>query len=127
LGKLRSGVATPVARHDGARLRLLRVVPSIVTTPLAGRAIARFGTRPTAWGSLAVAGAGLPLLLLPSLACVLTGMVLVGVGTFFAQATATRFVGRAATGDRGPAGGGYLACAFRGGLAGPAGLGPRFH
>ena len=30
--------------------------PSIVTTLLAGRAVQRFGTRPTFWGSLAVAG-----------------------------------------------------------------------
>ena len=31
-------------------------LPSIVTTPLAGRAVHRFGTRPTFWASLAVAG-----------------------------------------------------------------------
>ncbi|MGH2667852.1 MAG: cytochrome c biogenesis CcdA family protein, partial [bacterium] len=37
------------------------------------------------WGGLLLAAAGLPLLLLPSLAAVLAGMVLVGVGTFFAQ------------------------------------------
>src|SRR5437667_12758204 len=37
-------------------------LPSIVTTPLAGRAVARFGTRPTFWGALSLAGAGLPLL-----------------------------------------------------------------
>ena len=46
----------------------------------------------------------------------LIGMVLVGVGTFFAQATATGFVGRAATSDRGSASGLYLACYFFGGL-----------
>jgi hypothetical protein len=38
------------------------------------------GIRPTLWGSLAIAGAGLPLLLLPNLAAVLLGMVLIGVG-----------------------------------------------
>ena len=32
-------------------------LPSVVTTLLAGKAVARFGTRPTIWGSLAVAGA----------------------------------------------------------------------
>jgi MFS transporter, YNFM family, putative membrane transport protein len=98
-------------------------LPSIVTTPLAGRAVRRFGTRPTFWGALAVAGAGLPLLLAPSLAAVLAGLVLVGVGTFLAQATATGFVGRAATGDRGSASGMYLACYFAGGLVGSAVLG----
>jgi predicted MFS family arabinose efflux permease len=72
-------------------------LPSIVTTPFAGRAVERFGTQPTFWGALALAGLGLPMLLLPSLFAVLTGLALVGVGTFFAQAAATGFVGRAAT------------------------------
>jgi predicted MFS family arabinose efflux permease len=98
-------------------------LPSILTTPLAGRAVQRFGTRPTFWLSLAIAGAGLPLLLLPNLPAVLLGLMLVGVGTFFAQATATGFVGRAATTDRGAASGIYLACYFAGGLVGSIVLG----
>ena len=57
---------------------------------------------------------------------VLIGMVLVGVGTFFAQACATGFVGRAATSDRGSASGLYLACYFFGGLIGSAVLGVIF-
>ena len=65
-------------------------------------------------------------LLLPSLAAVLLGMVLVGVGTFFAQATATGFASRAATADRGAASGIYLACYFAGGLVGTAILGQVF-
>jgi MFS family permease len=73
--------------------------------------------------SFALAGAGLPLLLLPSLLAVLTGMVLVGVGTFFAQAAATGFVGATATSERGSASGIYLACYFAGGMAGTAILG----
>ncbi len=89
-------------------------VPSIVTTPLAGKAVQRFGTQATVWASLAVAGVGLPLLVLPSLSAVLLGMVLVGVGTFFAQAAATGFVSRAATTDRGSASGMYLASLFHG-------------
>jgi predicted MFS family arabinose efflux permease len=101
-------------------------LPSILTTPLAGRAVKRFGTRATFWGALGVAGLGLPLMLLPSLAAVLAGMVLVGVGTFFAQATATGFVSRAATSDRGSASGLYLAFYFFGGLAGAAILGQLF-
>jgi YNFM family putative membrane transporter len=98
-------------------------LPSILTTPLAGRAVQRFGTRPTFWASLLVAGVGLPLLVLPNLASVLIGMALVGVGTFFAQACATGFVGRAATTDRGSASGLYLASYFFGGLIGSAVLG----
>ena len=101
-------------------------LPAIATTPLAGRAVKRFGTRATFWGSLAVAALGLPLMLSPSLAAVLAGMVLVGVGTFFAQATATGFVGRAATSDRGSASGLYLAFYFFGGLMGAALLGQLF-
>src|SRR2546426_243188 len=42
-------------------------LPSIVTTPLAGRPVERFGTQPTFWGALVIAGAGLPLRLLPQL------------------------------------------------------------
>jgi predicted MFS family arabinose efflux permease len=101
-------------------------LPSIVSTLLAGQAVRRFGTRPTLWVSLALAAVGLPLLLLPSLSAVLLGMVLVAVGTFFAQAITTGFVGRAATGDRGSASGIYLACYFAGGLVGTAILGQVF-
>ena len=53
-------------------------------------------------------------------------MVLVGVGTFFAQAAATGFVGLAASENRGVASGTYLACYFFGGLAGSAVLGQLF-
>lgn len=101
-------------------------LPSLVTTLLAGWATRRFGTRPTLWGGLALAGAGLPLLLLPNLTAVLGGMVLIGVGTFFAQATTTGFVSSAATGDRGSASGMYLASYFAGGLVGTAVLGQAF-
>lgn len=101
-------------------------LPSVITTPLAGRVVARFGTRPTLWASFAVAIAGLPLLLGSSLSALLVGLALIGVGTFFAQATATGFVGRAATTDRGSASGLYLASYFLGGLAGSAVLGQVF-
>ena len=69
---------------------------------------------------------GMPLLLLPSLPAVLAGMVLVAVGTFMAQAIATGFVGRAASGDRGSASGIYLASYFGGGLVGSLVLGEVF-
>jgi predicted MFS family arabinose efflux permease len=100
--------------------------PSMITTPLAGRIGARFGPRPSFWGALGLAGAGLPLLLIPSLVAVLTGMALVAVGTFFAQATATGFVGRAAKSDRAAASGLYLTSYYLGGLAGAALLGLLF-
>jgi len=101
-------------------------LPSIITTPLAGRAVERFGTRPTFWGALALAGAGLPLLVQEHLVAVMAGLMLIGVGTFFAQATATGFVGRAATTDRGSASGIYLACYFLGGIVGSIVLGQLF-
>jgi predicted MFS family arabinose efflux permease len=101
-------------------------LPSIVTTPLAGRAVARFGTVVTFVAAIAVAGVGLPLLLLQQLAPIVAGLMLVGVGTFFAQATATGFVGRAATADRGSASGIYLASYFLGGIAGSLILGQLF-
>jgi predicted MFS family arabinose efflux permease len=101
-------------------------LPSVITTPLAGKIVARYGTRPTLWGSFAIAAAGLPLLLSAHFGAVLLGLALVAVGTFFAQATATGFVGRAATSDRGSASGLYLASYFLGGLMGSAVLGQVF-
>jgi YNFM family putative membrane transporter len=101
-------------------------LPSVITTPLAGRVAARFGTRPALWASFALAAAGLPLLLGQNFTALLIGLALIAVGTFFAQATATGFVGRAATTDRGAASGLYLASYFLGGLAGSAVLGQLF-
>jgi YNFM family putative membrane transporter len=101
-------------------------LPSIVTTPFAGVMVQRFGARPTFWGAMALALLGLPLLLWSSLPGILAGLVLVGAGTFFAQAVATGFVGQVATGDRGSASGIYLASYFLGGLVGSFVLGRLF-
>ncbi|WP_296599082.1 MFS transporter [Phenylobacterium sp.] len=98
-------------------------LPSMVTTPLAGRIASRFGPRPTFFASLGLAVAGLPLLLADTVAPVIAGLTMVGVGTFFAQATATGFVGRAARSDRAAASGIYLASYYLGGLAGAAVIG----
>lgn len=92
--------------------------PSMITTPIAGRIANRFGPRPAFWVSLAVAGVGLPLVLVPNLVAVIAGLVLIGVGAFFAQAVATGFVGRAAKSDRAAASGLYLSFYYLGGLAG---------
>ncbi len=101
-------------------------LPSVLTTPLAGRAVARFGTRETLQAALGVAALGLPMLVTNQLPWVLAGMVLVAVGTFFAQAAATGFVSRVATSNRGAASGLYLASYFLGGLTGSAVLGQMF-
>jgi MFS transporter, YNFM family, putative membrane transport protein len=101
-------------------------LPSLFTTPLAGRAIARFGLQRAFRASIAVAVGGLPLLLVPQLGAVVVGLACVGAGTFFAQASATGFVGRAASSDPGSASGMYLASYFFGGLVGAAAIGQLF-
>jgi len=101
-------------------------LPAIATTPLAGKAAARFGHNRSLWIAFAVAGLGLPLMLLPVLPAVVLGMILVAAGTFFAQALATGFVSKAAASNRGAASGMYLACYFGGGLAGAAVVGQLF-
>jgi MFS transporter, YNFM family, putative membrane transport protein len=101
-------------------------LPSIFTTPLAGRAITKLGNRGALLRGLAIAGAGLVLLIVPNLPAVLLGLTLVAIGTFLAQAVATGFVGRTAQSDRGAASGLYLASYFAGGLAGSAVLGQLF-
>jgi MFS transporter, YNFM family, putative membrane transport protein len=101
-------------------------LPAMFTTPIAGKIAVRIGTRTAIWSGLTVAAIGLPLLILPNLTIVLAGMVLVGVGTFFAQAIGTGFVGRAAKSDRAAASGLYLASYYLGGLFGAAVLGQLF-
>jgi predicted MFS family arabinose efflux permease len=107
-------------------LVFLVFLPSMATTPLAGRAVRRFGAGRTLSLALVLALAGLPLLLVRALAPILAGMVLVGIGTFFAQAAATGYVGRAAKGNRPAASGLYLAAYYGGGLAGAAAIGRLF-
>jgi predicted MFS family arabinose efflux permease len=101
-------------------------LPSILTTPLAGRVVQMFGARLAIWFGLSIAMLSLPLLIADRLPQVLAGMALAAVGTFFAQAVATGFVSRAATADRGAASGLYLASYFLGGLVGSAVLGQLF-
>jgi predicted MFS family arabinose efflux permease len=59
----------------------------------------------------------------PSIPWVLAGLAAMGVGTFFAQAIATGYVGRTASSDRAAASGLYLASYYLGGLVGAAVLG----
>jgi MFS transporter, YNFM family, putative membrane transport protein len=101
-------------------------LPSMITTPLAGRVVLKIGTQPAIWIGLGIALVGLPLLLVPDLRAVLAGMVFVGIGTFFAQAVGTGFVGRAAKTERAAASGLYLASYYLGGLIGSAVLGQLF-
>jgi len=95
-------------------------LPSMVTTPLAGGIANRFGARLVLPAALAVALIGLALLTLLRLDAFIAGLVLIGVGTFFGQAVATSYVGRAAARDRAAASGLYLSFYYGGGLAGAA-------
>ena len=72
---------------------------------MVGGIVRRIGSRSALWLGLAVAGTGLPLLLAGRIVPVLAGLGLVAVGTFFAQAVATGYVGRAAKHARGAASG----------------------
>ena len=55
-------------------------LPSMITTPLAGKIAARFGARASFFASLGLAVAGLPFLLSQSLAAIIAGLAGVGVG-----------------------------------------------
>jgi predicted MFS family arabinose efflux permease len=101
-------------------------LPAVITTPLAGAVVKRCGVQRTLWASLGLAGLGLPLILAPAIGLVLPGLIFIGIGTFFAQATATGYVGQAATSDHASASGMYLAAYFTGGLVGTAVLGQIF-
>ena len=101
-------------------------LPSIMTTPFAGRAVRTLRHPADILGRARRLPARPAAAAAADLSAVLLGLVLVGVGTFFAQAAATGFVGRAATSDRGSASGIYLACYFFGGLVGSAVLGQLF-
>jgi MFS transporter, YNFM family, putative membrane transport protein len=101
-------------------------LPSMVTTPMAGDVVNRIGARRALPASLLVALAGLALLIVPRLEAVIAGLVLVGIGTFFAQAVATGYVGRAAARDRAAASGLYLSFYYGGGLVGAALIGQLF-
>jgi MFS transporter, YNFM family, putative membrane transport protein len=107
-------------------LVFLVFLPSMITTPLAGSAARKVGPGVALPGSLALALGGLVLMLLPNLFMVIAGMVLVGVGTFFAQAIATGHVGRIARTERPAASGLYLSSYYCGGLAGAAVVGQLF-
>lgn len=112
-------VATPLSLSPMA-LGLVYFVflPSMLTTPLAGRVATGLGPRIGIGATLAFAILGLLLLLTTRLPIVLGGMALVAIGTFLAQAIATGHVSRTASRDRAAASGIYLASYYAGGLAG---------
>ncbi len=118
-------LAAPPIELSSMALGLVYFVfaPAMLTTPLAGAVATRIGARRSFLLSLGLSVLALPLLLVPSLPAVLIGLSIVGAGTFFAQATATGFVARAASRDRAAASGLYLSSYYLGGLAGAAVVG----
>ncbi|MEM6665451.1 MAG: MFS transporter [Pseudomonadota bacterium] len=101
-------------------------LPAILTTPVAGGAVKRFGNRPVFWASMGATLFGLGLIATPSLPAVLAGLAAIGAGLFFAQAAATSYVGRVTTHDHAAANGIYLTSYYLGGLAGALVLGQVF-
>jgi len=118
-------LAGPVFGLGAAQLGLVYLVflPSMITTPLAGPLVQRYGVRLTLYVGIAIAIAGLALTVPANLTAVLAGMALVGVGTFAAQAALTGYVSGAAQGDRASASGLYLTAYYLGGLIGTFVLG----
>jgi predicted MFS family arabinose efflux permease len=101
-------------------------LPSLLTTPLAGRVSRHLGPATGIGVTLGLAIIGLLASLSTNLAAVLTGLSLIAVGTFLAQAIATGHVGRVAAGDKASASGIYLSSYYWGGLAGSFVLGEVF-
>ncbi len=99
-------------------------LPSLVTTPLAGRVAGILGTSGGIAITLVLAIAGMAMCLPANLPAVLGGLALVATGTFLAQAIATGHVGKTAKPDqRAAASGIYLSSYYAGGLAGSFVLG----
>lgn len=89
-------------------------LPSMLTTPMAGKLAVRIGAKLGIISTLGLAIAGLAALLSLSLPLVLAGLALVAIGTFLAQAIATGLVGRRAVTDKAGASGIYLASYYTG-------------
>lgn len=93
-------------------------LPSVLTTPLAARTTARWGSRAAGLVGVGLALPGLGLLLAAHLPLVLLGLAMTASGLLFTLAVAASFVGRYALRDRAAAQRLYLAAAFIGGITG---------
>lgn len=98
-------------------------LPSLATTPIAGALDARLGSALSAAGSLILAVFGALFTLLGDVVAMVSGLALFAIGTFFAQAVATSFVGRTAAFERAAASGLYLSAYYCGGIAGAGVIG----
>ncbi len=122
-------LAGPPYALSTAALGLVYLVflPSLVSTPFTGGAVAKLGVRPAFAYSLAAAAIGLLFTYTAQLALILFGLALLGGGLFFAQAAVTAFVGKAAAAeDKAMATALYLGFYYAGGLAGGVAIGVLF-
>lgn len=93
-------------------------LPSLLTTPLAGRVASWVGSGHGIILTLGLAIVGLLALLAPQLPTVLAGMAVIAIGSFLAQAITTGHVSHSAKRDKAAASGIYLASYYSGGLVG---------
>jgi predicted MFS family arabinose efflux permease len=90
----------------------------VVVTPIAGRAIDRYGHRIALAAAIAFSTGGVALTLVPQLAIVAAGLAVCCTGVFISQASASAFVGTAVQGHRALAVGLYSTFYYLGGSAG---------
>ena len=97
--------------------------PAIITTPLAANQVKKYGPKSALLYSLAIVLLGLAFTLSGSVWIVLTGLSIIGMAIFFAQAAATGYLSKSVTADRAQANGLYLTSYYLGGLMGAVVLG----
>jgi predicted MFS family arabinose efflux permease len=98
-------------------------VPALLVTPFAGGWVSQLGGQRVMFGGFGSAAVGLGLAAAPQLAALLTGLALIAVGLFVAQAAMTAQVSRLAGTNRAAASGLYLSSYYLGGLIGSLALG----
>jgi predicted MFS family arabinose efflux permease len=111
--------------YNSGQLGLLYLIfsASLITTPLAGRAVRAAGHSGAAAAAALVSLCGILLTFSPGQAAVMVGLALSGSGLFFTQAVATSFVGHTAKTGKVAASGLYLFAYYCGGIAGAVVIG----
>lgn len=90
----------------------------VVTTPLAGRQVARFGRGPVAFTGAGISLAGLLITLLPALPLIILGLALCSAGIFVIQGLVTGYVAQVAERNTSAAVGLYVTIYYIGGSVG---------
>jgi predicted MFS family arabinose efflux permease len=115
-------LAAPPFRLSTEALGLIFVVYLVgaVITPVAGRAIDRFGHRVALVAAFSAGAAGVLMTLIHSLPVILVGLTLACSGVFIANSAGSSYVGSAALESRASAVGLYVTFYYLGGSAGSA-------